>query len=116
MKKVIYILFIFPFVLLGQNLDSLKLALKNAAHDTTRCNILTLIIDGEGDDNVWPKYNEELGLIAKKNLATSENLKNVYLKHPMLSLNNIGYLANSQGDITRPLKFFRQSLFFKIIG
>ena len=38
-----------------KTIDSLKLALKNAKHDTTRCTILSAMIEAEGDDNIWPK-------------------------------------------------------------
>lgn len=113
MRRVFFILFFLPLLLAGQSMDSLKLALKNAKHDTMRCNILSLLIELEGDDNVWPKYNDELGLIAKENLAKSELNKNIYLKHLAYALNNIGYLANSQGDIPKSLEYFRKSLFIQ---
>ncbi len=113
MKRAIIILFLLPVFLYSQDPDSLKLALKNAKHDTTRCNILSLLIELESDDNVWPRYNDELGFIAKENLAKSELNKNIYLKHLAYALNNIGYLANSQGDIPKSLEYFRKSLFIQ---
>jgi hypothetical protein len=33
--------------------DSLKLALKNANHDTLKCEILSELIENENDDSVW---------------------------------------------------------------
>ncbi len=113
MKKIILVIFIFPFILSAQNKDSLKLALMNAKHDTTRCKILSVLIESEEDDNIWPKYNDQLGLIAKENIARSEVNKNFYLKQLAFALNNIGYLANSQGDIPRSLDYFRKSLFIQ---
>lgn len=113
MKKIIFIKFIFPFILSGQVMDSLKLALTNAKHDTTRCKILSVMIELEPDDNIWPKFNDQLGLIAKENIARSEVNKNFYLKQLAFALNNIGYLANGQGDIPRSLEYFRKSLFIQ---
>lgn len=103
-------LIIFNSFCFSQNLDSLKLAFKNAKHDTTRCNILNAMIEEESDDNVWSKYNEQLKSIAEKNLATGGVLKKNYKKHLAASLNNIGYLANNQGEITKSLDYFHRSL------
>ena len=64
-------------------IDSLKLALKNAKHDTIRCNILNTLIENEADDNIWPKYNEQLLKLAKKGASSTTaniTLKNFYLK------------------------------------
>ena len=60
-------------------MDSLKLALKNAKHDTTRCNVLENLVrklTGEESD----KYNEQLKTIAEKNSVNSGELKNIYIK------------------------------------
>ncbi len=74
-------------------LTPLKLALKNAKHDTTRCNILNAMVEAEGDDNVWPKYNEQLKVLSEKNIAAKAEPKIFYLKHLAATFNNIGYLA-----------------------
>lgn len=113
MKKIILILFIFPLIVLGQDAHALKLALEKAGHDTTRCRILTEMIENEGDDNIWPKYNKQLESIARKNIANNGTLKDIYLKHLAYALNNTGYLANSQGDILKALEYFRKSLFIQ---
>ncbi|MBK7666960.1 MAG: hypothetical protein IPJ32_06130 [Sphingobacteriaceae bacterium] len=39
----------------GQSIDSLKLALKNAKHDTVRCNILNTLAETASDEE-WPAF------------------------------------------------------------
>jgi tetratricopeptide (TPR) repeat protein len=95
-----------------QNIDSLKIALKKANHDTTRCKLLNSLIDAEPDDDIWPLYNEELKKLTEKKLETDLNpdQKKYYLKHLANSLNNIGYLANKHGDIKKAIDYYHRSL------
>ncbi|MBK7666955.1 MAG: tetratricopeptide repeat protein [Sphingobacteriaceae bacterium] len=109
MKKIIFILFIFPCFLFGQNIDSLKLALKNAKHDTTRCNILSILTETASDEE-WPVFNEQLKILAEKNLANNNSPKNFYLKHLATAFNNIGYLAKFKGDIIKSLNYLHKGL------
>ncbi|MDD1463659.1 hypothetical protein MEO39_27175, partial [Dolichospermum sp. ST_sed2] len=80
---------LFQINLFGQNktIDSLKLALKNAKHDTTRCNILNAMVEAEGDHNIWPKYNEQLKVLVEKSIASNASPKKLYLKHLAIALN-----------------------------
>jgi tetratricopeptide (TPR) repeat protein len=100
----------------GQNkeLDSLKLVLKNAKHDTVKCNALVEMINRENDINVWTKYNDQLTQIAgshlKDSVAEGKEMTNVYKKHFAGAINNTGYIYNSKGDVSGSLKFFLQSL------
>ncbi len=115
MKLLIFFILLFPFLLSAQDstIDSLKIALKNAKHDTTRCNILSELIDSESDDRVWPKYNDQLLRLAKSGSyksAKDSARKLFYLKHLAGALNNIGYLAQNQGDISKALEFYLKSL------
>jgi tetratricopeptide (TPR) repeat protein len=115
MNRFLLFIFLFPYVLLAQNSykDSLKLALKNAKHDTTRCNILNELIDSENDDKVWPKYNDQLLRLAKYGSyksSTDTTRKLFYLKHLAGALNNIGFLAQTQGDIPKAIDFYLKSL------
>ena len=87
--RFILLFFLFPFLLAAQNTDSLRLALKSAKHDTTRCAILNALVEAESDDNIWPKYNEQLKALAEKNIATKASPKIVYLKHLAAAFNNI---------------------------
>lgn len=59
-------------------IDSLKHALKNATHNTPRCNLLNAQIDAERNDEIWPVYNEEL---KKLETELTPSLKTYYLKH-----------------------------------
>lgn len=105
MRNVCGFLMIFCFVLTAKiicqnkTIDSLKLALKNAKHDTTRCNILNSIIELETDDNVWPIYNEQLKNLSKTKAALNDLNKNIYLRYLAASINNNGYLANLKGNL-----------------
>ncbi|MBA3665817.1 MAG: hypothetical protein H0W61_16670, partial [Bacteroidetes bacterium] len=86
-------------------LDSLKLALRNASHDTTRCNILDAMVELEPDDNIWSVYNNQLLELAKKNLAFSSSLKSFYLKQEAAALNNIGFYFSERGDSRKALQY-----------
>jgi serine phosphatase RsbU (regulator of sigma subunit) len=97
----------------SQNIDSLKTLLRNAKQDTTRCYILSQMIEAEPDEEAWPKYNDELKSIAEKNLAggiKDEKLRNFYLKHLSNSLNDQGYSLIKLGDIKTALECYHQSL------
>ena len=85
MKSKVHILFIGVLFLLGQfiyaqntsselkhTIDSLKLELKNAKHDSTKCNVLNYLVEVEYDESIWPKYNEEVKRIAEANLKNIE--------------------------------------------
>ncbi|MBC7865159.1 MAG: tetratricopeptide repeat protein [Bacteroidia bacterium] len=93
-------------------IDSLKLALKNARHDTTRCSILNAMIEAEGDDRIWTVYNDQLKQLAKKNslAAPTSRLKFFYLKHFADALNNTGFIYGSRGNNLMAIKYYNQSL------
>jgi tetratricopeptide (TPR) repeat protein len=100
-------------VVYSQNIDSLKKALSNATHDTTRCKVLNILIETEGDDAVWPRYNIEMKNLAEKNLKTrsfTDPLYRFFLKYRAEALNNLGYQARQQASITDALNYFNQSL------
>jgi tetratricopeptide (TPR) repeat protein len=92
--------------------DSLRSALKSAKNDTTRCNILSVMIEAESNDSIWPIYNEEVKKLAEKNLKGNLNpqLKRFFLKCLADALNNIGYLSQIQGNIPKALEYFQASL------
>ncbi len=99
--------------LVSQNIDSLKLALKKAKHDTTKCSLLNALIELEGDETIWSKYNEELKQIADANLkknSPNSVLGKFYLKKQAEVFNNIGYLKHNQGDIKAAIENYRRSL------
>lgn len=98
--RVILLNFCFISAAYAQNIDSLKLELATANHDTTRCNILSNLVEVEYDIAIWPLYNEQLLTLSEKNakLTTNVKLKIFYLKHYSLALNNFGYLAALRND------------------
>ncbi|MGZ3900011.1 MAG: hypothetical protein ACXVNQ_06585, partial [Bacteroidia bacterium] len=103
-KKFAYCFFLYLIFCLcqlkAQNSDSLKLVLKNATHDSTRCNILNRLIEAEFDDNVWPRYNEEVIRIAEGHLknvnAPHTSLDTFYLVTLSGAYSNRGYIAHNK--------------------
>ena len=99
------------FNVFGQNIDSLKTALKNAKHDTTKISILLQLVENTYDENEWPKYNELANLYAKKLLDS----KNIFIikkakKGLAETNNNYGIIAENQGKINDALNYYSQSL------
>ena len=124
-KKILFFLGFILFCLVitpsfGQNkiLDSLKLVLKTAKHDTTKGNVLLEMINTENDMKVWSKYNDELIKMAGDHLKDTTDLTkkidrvliNTYKKQLAGAINNSGYIHSSKGDITKALKDFIESL------
>ncbi len=109
MKKLVLILcFFLGLDVEAQDglMDSLKLALKNAKHDTIRCLLLSEIVETEEDDAIWPKYNDELKTLTEKNLALptlTAPLKKFYLQQLVNSLNNSGFYYNTKGELKKAL-------------
>jgi tetratricopeptide (TPR) repeat protein len=97
--------------LFAQNLsvDSLKLALKNAKHDTTRCYILNALVETENDENTWIDYNTQLLKLSEKN-ALSKDFKSLYLNYLAIAYNNVGSVYDSKGDIANALEYYHKSL------
>lgn len=91
--------------------DSIKKLLKNANHDTTRCNILNTLIESESNDSIWPKLNEQLLEISKKNIHHSDqSLKRYFSKHFANALNNKGFYKMQIGEIYSAYEYYYQSL------
>ncbi|MBA2611233.1 MAG: tetratricopeptide repeat protein [Bacteroidetes bacterium] len=113
-KKIfIWLLIIYcNSILIGQNKDSLKTEIKNAKHDTTRCKLLSMLIENEYDEKIWPAYNEKLFELAKKNVEAQApgKLKNAYLTYFANATNNKGYLAQEHGDISKALEYYFSAL------
>jgi len=91
--------------------DSIKELLKNANHDTTRCNILNTLIESESNDSVWPKLNEQLLKISGKNINHSNQaLKKYFLKHYANALNNKGFYKMQIGEVFSAYEYYYQAL------
>ncbi len=101
MNRFLLILLLFPFLLSAKDItvDSLKLAFKNARHDTTRCNILEQLIDLEEENEPWLAYNIELKKIAENNIAHSAlNSNKLFLRFLADALYNIAFLDDQYGN------------------
>ncbi len=99
------------FIISAQNIDSLKLALKNTKEDTVKVNILIEIIDAIDDDSIWPTYNDELQKISEKLLLSSnEKLKQKGKKSLGEVFNNLGYLYDNQKNISKGLEYYYKAL------
>ncbi len=111
----VHLLFLCSSILVGQEQvsDSLQKEFKKALNDTVRCKILDALIEAEGDDNVWPAYNQQLKDICEKQLKTlppGDELYRFYMRHLAGVYNNEGYLANVRGDISRALDLYYKSM------
>ncbi len=98
----------------SQNADSLKTALKNAKHDTTRCVILSKLVEvEERNEMVWDSLNKKIEEISERNLK-SQNLKPLekqfYLKYLAGAVNNFGEYSERQGRVVEALEFYSKAL------
>jgi tetratricopeptide (TPR) repeat protein len=95
----------------NETLDSLKRELGRAMHDTTRCSLLAQLAES-APDGEWETYNAQLQELAEKNAAASidKTVKQTYLKYLANALNNMGYLANQNGEIETAISFHNKSL------
>lgn len=90
----------------------MKLALRNATHDTTKCNLLLQIVESP-DETEWEKYNENLRLIAEKKLKElqpSSPQNKIFKKFLAYSLNNIGYDFNQKGNTEKALEYYNKCM------
>ena len=115
MRKLLFVFFILVSTLTYSQVsqvDSLKKLLKEAKHDTVRCYILSLIVEYEYDEKLWPIYNDQLAKLAQKNAtaAASKHLNTFYLKYYAGSLNNKGFLTQEHGDIVKALEYYSSAL------
>ena len=94
-------------------IDSLKIVLKNAKHDTTRCNILATLSRDENDPKIWQIYNNELKAISEKalkNISVTSPQRKFFLSYLADALSNMGYTYHKEGQNSTALKYFTKSL------
>lgn len=112
------VIFFIAFIFLGlhansQNkmVDSLKVELKSAKHDTLRCAIFDQLIEiaSEGE---WQKYNEQMKQLASKNLTISINKRELSLfsKYYATALHNQGIMYSEQSDDEKAIEYFNKSI------
>ena len=92
----------------NKTIDSLKLALKSAKHDTTRCIILYELL-GAVEDEEFLIYNKKLLSIADKNIKTETN-KIFFLKQSALTYNDVGLWFFNRGNIITALEYYYKAL------
>ncbi len=115
MKKIVLLIFLFPFILLAQDpyIDSLKLELKNAKHDTTKVKLLLELSEVCEVKNIL-EFADPCVTICKINLAKVSSQNNntslFYLKHLSGALTNIGVKCSDDGDIDRALECHQKAL------
>jgi serine phosphatase RsbU (regulator of sigma subunit)/tetratricopeptide (TPR) repeat protein len=114
-KKLIYIyiLFILAINAKGQydySLDSVIQLINISADDTNKLILLSIIAEN-GDENIWPIYNNEMGKLASK-LVKSQNKKIAHTakKYLAAAFNNKGYYFNDRGIAYKAIIFFNKSL------
>lgn len=114
MKKIVFLIFGLFTVLshaFGSTLDSLKVCLKNAKHDTDKINLLILLLENEYDENIWPKYNESLRKLAEENIGKSKGKElAVFKKGKATAIYYDGYRNEQEGMIAKALDNYLQSL------
>lgn len=112
LKKILIFLFVSVSLSGQNNTDSLKLAFKNAKHDTTRCYILEALIEAENNDDLWQKYSWGLLKLTEKALALeqSKELKIIYIQYKAFALNNIGEIENQRGNIDKAMEYYKAGL------
>ncbi|MBI5542076.1 MAG: tetratricopeptide repeat protein [Bacteroidia bacterium] len=93
-------------------IDSLKLKLKSASHDSIRLRILDAIVKEETDETLINKFDEQLFSIAQKNLSSnpSSNFKNTCLKYKANFIFRKGLSYYRQSDYANALEKYNESL------
>jgi signal transduction histidine kinase/Tfp pilus assembly protein PilF len=115
--KLFPVLFLFFFLsgakAQAQNMDSLKLVVKNAKDDTTRCATLIYMTEVESDMNVWSAYNDRAKAICERNLQTlkpSDALYPVYTRFLGIVYSNMSYLYSGGRDVSKSLEYATKSI------
>ncbi len=93
-------------------IDSLKLVLKTAKHDSIRLRILDEMSKTENNDSLSSIYDKQIEALAKKNLALNQSaiFKNSCLKYKANTIYRNGLRCYRQSDYTKALDYYNQSL------
>ncbi len=86
----------------------------NAENDTLRFIVIDHLVEESWDLNVWPRYNEWVLENAQAALESAENLSSdelrFYKSAKSSALNNMGYLADTQGKSEIAVEYYLQAL------
>lgn len=110
MKRLYFTVLLFAFVIQGSaqdaELDSLLKVLKTAPDDTSKLKLLENIAD-IAPDGEWQKYNQEIGKLAVKCLASSDSATNLIGKRfYTVNLINRAYELAEKGDLKSALDLY----------
>jgi serine phosphatase RsbU (regulator of sigma subunit)/Tfp pilus assembly protein PilF len=107
-KTLFILFFITNSLLFSENIDSLKQVIKTTPNDTLRIQLLKLVGEEEAIFRIgyWDTIRVacEIG-VSKNDPATIR----FYQKYLSLAINNIGYVADEQGNIALALDSYRRS-------
>lgn len=99
-------------------LDSTKAKLAIATDDSVKCVLLNKIVDNEFDENIWPKYNEDLLKLALKHDLPAAQIKTprdrFFISMIAIAYNNRGLLNESHGDFARAIEFLNKSIEYSL--
>lgn len=112
-KKILFILLLFSScILLSQRskTDSLLQLLKTEKEDTSKCKLLSELIESETDETKWPQYNKQLKEIATEALKKNGVNSRFFRKQLADALGNEGYLEEHLGNAIKALELHEQSL------
>ncbi len=96
------------FLIIEENVKKYKLS----SVDTTRLNILSVVVENVNDETIWPKYNSLMYKSANEYLNKESNqfIKNRIKSKIALAINNFGYYdQNFNGNKTQALKLFKEA-------
>jgi len=101
-----------------RTVDSLKLVLKNAKHDSTKCLTLRLLFNLETDNKLKMELTKQRLNIAESNLSGNNKTEHLFfLTQKANALANIGIIYAVQGDMPKTLEYYHKSLkIFEEIG
>lgn len=103
-------LYLFWVLMLFWNIQRLQ-----AGNDTSTCRLLFEKIEAEADDKIWPRYNEELRILAEKHIAQERDslLLKFYKKYLGAALNNEGVLKQNKGNSKEALMLYEKALLLR---
>lgn len=113
------IVFFFSFVLLcvfleaqNKTIDSLKLELVRAKHDTTKCQILHMLAEAASDEE-WQIFSEKLFKLADSKLKLTSLSKREYQFYQKKAAHAFclkAYAAHAEGNISKALGYYEAGL------
>lgn len=104
--------FLFSFFIKAQNLDSLQRDLNNARHDSIRLKLLNILAEICELEDIR-RYTDTSVAIAEKNLKENSKgtyLYNFYTHYLAAAVNNIGFLAQQQGETSKAMDYYNKAL------